>query len=91
MHGVNHKLMHLFYQALLESFIRYGIQAWYGSLSVQPKNRPARLVAIKVIRRKEHQSLQFIYEQSLLREVQKILANSFYFLHAQYELLPAGR
>lgn len=33
LHGVDQKRMLVFYQAVLESLIRYGITAWFGNLS----------------------------------------------------------
>ncbi len=45
------KIITVFYQAVLESLIRYRIQAWYGKLSVQLKNRPSYIVwmAMKIV------------------------------------------
>ncbi len=68
---------------------------WYGlvTLTIQVKSKLARLLKItmKTIRRKEHLSLESLYEQSVLREAHKILANPIHALHTEYELLPSGR
>ncbi len=67
--------------------------ACYSHLSVQIKNRLARLVrtAVRVIGEKEHQSIQSIYLHSALRGAHKIFAEPSYVLHSEYELLPSGR
>ena len=44
------KILFLFYQAVLESVLRYGMSAWFGNLTVQSKTKLAHLVhtAMKV-------------------------------------------
>ncbi len=44
LYGVDQKIMLLFYQAVLESIIRYGMTAWYGNLSVKVKSKLIHLV-----------------------------------------------
>ena len=91
--GVEQKFMLLFYQAVLESIIRYGITAWYGNLSVQLKTQLNRLVqqAMKIMNVKNHAPLQTIYEQSIMRQARKIVSDQTHILHAEYQLLPSGR
>ncbi len=57
--------MVMFYQAVLESLIKYGITVWLGNFSVQLQNKLFRLIhnALKIIGVKEHLSLQSIYER----------------------------
>lgn len=43
-YGVNQRIMFLFYQALLESIVLYGMSAWYDSPTVLFKCELARLV-----------------------------------------------
>jgi len=52
----------LFYYAVVGSLLNYGMQAWYGKLSVQLKSQLARLVktAMKVMGVREYTSLQCI-------------------------------
>ncbi len=85
--------MYLFYQAVIESIIRYGIPVWFGNLTIQVKSKLARLlkIAMKTIGRKEYLSLESLHEQSVLREAHQILANPLHVLHTEYELLPSGR
>lgn len=66
--GINLQALFLFYQAVLESIIRYGMTAWDGNLSVQLRARLSRLeqTAMRVIGRTGNPSLQAIYEQSVL-------------------------
>lgn len=73
-HGVDTKFILIFYQAVVESLIRYGITVWFGNLSVQLKNKLFRLIhtAWKIIGVKEHSSLQSIYEQAMLCQAIKI-------------------
>ncbi len=91
--GVDQKLMFLFYQAVLESIIRFGMSAWYGNLSVHVKSKLNRLVqtAMKVIGRTENSSLQSIYEESVLRLAQRALSDPAHILNSEYQLLPSGK
>ena len=41
--GVNQKVLLLFYHAIVESILRYGISAWFANLSVQLKAQITRL------------------------------------------------
>lgn len=58
--GVSQKIMFLFYQAVLESIIRYRMSAWFGNHSAQSKAKLQRLVqtAVRVMGRTEKLSLQ---------------------------------
>ncbi len=77
LYGVNKKIRTVFYQAVLESLIRYGIQAWYGNLSVQLKNKLSHIVrmAMKIVDLKDYPSLKTLFEQSVHRGAHKILAD----------------
>ncbi len=88
--GVDQRVLFLFYQAVLESLVRYGMPAWYDNLAVQLKTKLTRLVhtAMKVIGRSDHQSLQEIYDQSVLRQVKRSVTDPSHVLHPDYELLP---
>jgi len=63
---------------------------WFGNLTAQAKFNLARLVKIvmKTIGKKEHQSFESLYKQSVLREPHQILVEA---LHIEYELLPSER
>lgn len=92
-HGVDQKCMLVFYQAVLESLIRYGITAWFGNLSVQLKSKLVRLMqtAWKIIGVRQYPSLQSTYEQATLRQANRIVTDPSHVLHAEYQLLPSGR
>ncbi|XDV21520.1 hypothetical protein PO909_026611 [Leuciscus waleckii] len=93
LYGVDQKIMWLFYSAVIESIVRYGITVWFGNLTIQVKSKLARLVriAVKTIGRKEILSLESLYEQSVLREAHKIVVDPLHVLYTEYELLPSGR
>ena len=93
MFGVNQKVMFLFYQAVLESILGYGMSVWYGNLPVQLKSKIGHLIqsAMKVIGRTEKLPLQSIYEQPVLRQAEKFLSDQTHVLHTEYQLLPSGR
>ena len=67
--------------------------AWYGNLTAKLKSKLTRLVhtAMKVIGKSDDQTLQSIYEQSVLRQAQRIVTGPSRILHLEYELLPWGR
>ena len=85
--------MIVFYQAVVESLIRYGITAWFGNLSIVLRAKLIRLMntAWKIIGVKEYPPLQVIYEQATLRQANKIVSDPSHVLHAEYQQLPSGR
>lgn len=90
--GVSQKIMLLFYQAVLGSLLNYGMQAWYGNLSVRSKSQLVCLVkvAMKVIGVREYTPLQSIYESLVLKNAQTIVSDSSHVLFSTYQLLPSG-
>ena len=66
--GVSKGVMSTFYDAVLGSIIRYGMAAWYGTLSVQLKSRIAKMekTAMKVIGEKDSPSLQATFEKTVV-------------------------
>ena len=89
-YGVDKNIMFLFYQAVLESLIRYGMSSWYGNLSTKLKTKLARLVntAMKVIGKSDNQTLQSMYEQTVLRQALRIVNDPSHILHSEFDLLP---
>ena len=67
--------------------------SWYGNLTAKLKTKLARLVhtAMKVIGKSSYQTLQSIYEQSVLSQAQRIARDPSHILHSVYDLLPSGR
>ena len=93
LYGVSSKIMMLFYQAVLENVISYGIHLWYGNLTVHLKSRLGRFVrmAMRIMGRTEPLYLQTLYEKSTLREANKILHDTTHALHSEFVMLPSGR
>ena len=76
---------------MLGSIIRYGMAAWYGTLSVQLKAKINRMenIAMKVIIRRDSPSLQSIFEKSVLSLAKRVLSDPTHILNPQYVLLPS--
>lgn len=91
--GVNREVQLLFYHAVVESLLRYGISAWFGNLTVQSKAQITRLIqtAMKIMGVSQHPSLQAIFQQTITRQAQKIISDPTHVLHPEYQLLPSGR
>ena len=92
-HGVEQKCILIFYQAVLESLVRFGITVWFGHLSVQLRSKLVRLMqtAGKIIGVRQLPSLQSIYEQAALKQAQKIVRDDTHVLHEMFALMPSGR
>ena len=75
--GVSKGVMSTFYDAVLGSIIRYGMAAWFGTLSVQLKSRIAKMekTAMKVIGKKDSPSLQTIFENTVLSLANRVLSD----------------
>ncbi len=88
--GVKQRTMLVFYQAVIESALRYGIAAWFGDRTVKMRAELNRLVstALKVMEAREQPTLQ---QQTEVRQTGKISADRSHVLYPQYELLPYGR
>ena len=85
--------MLVFYRAVLESLVRFGITIWFGNLSVQLRSKLLRLVqtAGKIIGVSQLPSLQSIYEQATLKQAQRIVCDVTHVLNGEFVLLPSGR
>ena len=85
--------MLIFYRAVLESLVRFGITVWFGNLSVQLRSKLLRLVqtAGKIIGVRQLPSLQSIYEQATLKQAKKIVNDVTRVLNGEFVLLPSGR
>lgn len=85
--------MIMFYSAVFESLIRYGITAWFGNLSVELRSKVVSLIhtARKIIGVSEQMSLQHMYEQDTLRHAKQIVCDASHVLHNEYELLPSWK
>ncbi len=84
--GVNQEVLLLFYRAVIE---RYGISAWFGTLSVHLKAQITRLTQrdMKITGVKQHPTLQALFEETVTRQAQKIISDPT----REYQLLPSGR
>ena len=93
MFGVSTNVMLTFYNSVLGSLIRYGMAVWYGSLSVQLKNKVNNLVklAMKVMGQRTYASLQSLYEERVLSLAGSILRDPSHILYSEYELLPSRK
>lgn len=93
LYGVSNQIMLIFYKAILESLIRYGITAWFGNLTVQLKNRLANMhrTAMKIIGMKQYESVENLYNRAVMTQATKISLDSTNPLSSEYELLPSGR
>ena len=91
--GVHQKVMMLFYRAVIESVFRYAISVWFGNLTLTWKSQINRLAhtAMKVMGVRGHSTLQTIFEETVLRNAKKIIADPSHILYSEYELLPSGR
>ena len=85
--------MLIFYRAVLESLVRFGITVCFGHLSVQLRSKLVRLMhtAGKIIGVRQLPSLQSTYEQSTLKQAQKIVRDDTHVLHETFVLMPSGR
>ena len=76
-HGVEQKMLLIFYRAVLESLVRFGITVWFGHLSVTLRSKLVGLMqtAGKIIGVRQLPSLQSIYEQAALKQAPKIVSD----------------
>ncbi len=93
LYGVGSNILLVFYRAMLESLIRYGITVWFGNLSVQLKNKLANIhkTAMKIIGIKQYEPIQTLYEQAVLRRAISISTDPDHPLFSEYQLLPSGK
>ena len=93
MYGVSSHIMMIFYRAIVESILRYGISSWFGNLTVKLKSKLAGMhkTAMKIVGRKEYEPIQSIYEQAVRKKAKKIISNSQHPLFPEYKTLPSGR
>lgn len=71
--GVGQKIVRLFYTAVIESILRYGISVWYGNLNASPKAQVNRLVCT---------AMKVMGEQA-----RRIIIDPCHVLYSEYDLL----
>ena len=73
LYGVSSHIMMIFYRAIVESILRYGISSWFGNLTVKLKSKLASIhkTAMKIIGRKDYEPIQSIYEQAVRKKQRK--------------------
>lgn len=73
LYWVRKQIMLIFYRAILESLISYGITAWYGNLLVQLKNGLANMhkTAMKTIGMKQYECMENLCNQSVMKQATK--------------------
>ncbi|KAF7645183.1 hypothetical protein LDENG_00208800 [Lucifuga dentata] len=93
LYGVHKGVKIVFYKAIIESILHYGITVWFGNLTVKLKSQINRLTgrAGEIIGQLPLSPLQEIYEESVLKQARKIVSDPNHVLHEEYELLPSGR
>ena len=69
LYDVSNYNMMIFYRAIVESIIRYGITSRFGNLTVKLNCKLACMhkTAIKIVGRTEYEPLQSIYEQAVMK------------------------
>ena len=90
--NVNRKIMLLFYTTFIQSVLTSNFLIWYGSLTVQGKNKLNKIVktASKVCGA-NLDNLDKLYKKQALRKVNKIIKDASHNLHNEYSFLPSGR
>ena len=75
--GVYQMIVFLFCQAVLESLVGFGMSVCFGNLTGQLKTKINSRIhtAMKVMGKKECQSLQLLYNQSVTRQAQRSLTD----------------
>ncbi len=92
-HGVDKNVLLLFYRAAIETIIHYGISTWFGNLTVKFRSQLQNLIKWtgKIIGMLPPSSLQEIFEQTVMKQGQKITTDPNHILYKEYELMPSGR
>lgn len=89
---VDVKILYLFYTCFVQSVLTFGMQCWYGSLSLQNRNKLFKIIHLssKIVGT-ILKPLPEIYETKVLSLAHKIISNPDHILHSEYSLLPSGR
>ena len=88
---VDKVIISLFYKSTLESIINFSITAWYGRLSCKCKNRLGRIVKKAKKLRAETKVIDELYQEGVIKQVDKIMNDASHPLHSQYVFLRSGR
>ena len=89
--GVSPQTMSILYNSLVKSVLLFGMNVWYGSLSVKERSKIARIhkQAGKVSGTSD--SLYNMYTENVVRKAMSISKNPTHPLNHRYTLLPSGK
>ncbi len=79
----------LFY--VIESELQYRFSAWFGNLTFKSKSEINKLVhpAMKAMGVREDPPIQKLFEQNVIRQARRIIADPSHVLSSEYDLLPS--
>ena len=84
--------MNIFYKTFVQSILTYNFICWYGSLTVQNRNKLFKIVnTAGKICGLPFENLTEIYERQSMKKLHKIMNDSTHYWHYEFQYLPSAR
>ena len=93
LHGLNidDAITNLFYKSTVESILSFSLTTWYGKLTKKDKYKLGKIVKKSKKMGIKSKSLDELYQESTLKQVEKIMLDVRHPLHNFYVYLRSGR
>ena len=88
---VDKGIISLSYKSTVESIIIFSIAAKYGMLICKGKNKLGRIVKKAKKLDAESKAIDRLYQESVMKQIEKIMKDANHPLHSQYVFLRSGR
>lgn len=88
---VDRHIISLFYKSTIESLLGFSLTTWYGKLTCHDKSKLKKIVRKSRKLGAETKPLDKLFLEQSMKQVEKIMNDSFHPLHSCYVFLRSGR
>ena len=88
--GVDQHILTLFYRSVIESILMFGMTAWFGLITKKDKAKLNKIVKKSFRMGVKAQHLDALYNERLMKCVDKVIKDSKHPLHCEFQFLKSG-
>ena len=88
---VDQTILSLYYKSIVESILCFTITLWYGKITCKDKNKLKKIVKTASTLQAKTVTLDELYNNNVMKQVDKIMNNINHPLNCHYTFLRSGR